>query len=203
MPEQIIISKIRQPVKLRREYRRPDFKLECEIMKKGTLYCVLSAVILLLCAAAATAGDAKSFSSPDELDGHTFGMLVGVPDWDLLVKKRFKKSEVVYYNTYADLILALKTGKIDTFIIDEPVVRSMMAEEPGLTYLPEILKRDNYAFIFSKERTGLASEFNNILTRLIKDGTVEKLKKSGSQRTTRQRKPSHIQKQEERGQCFS
>lgn len=145
-------------------------------MKIGRFFCLFVITLLLLCSACAFAGENKTKGSLNDLDGRPFGMLVGVPDWDLRVKERFKHSSVIYYNTVADLVLALKAGKIDAFVIDEPIIHCIMADDPQLTYFPEALQRDNYAFILPGGHSGLAKKFNVIMDRLTKDGTISRLK---------------------------
>ncbi|MCR5321741.1 MAG: transporter substrate-binding domain-containing protein [Lachnospiraceae bacterium] len=46
----------------------------------------------------------------------------------------FPDAQYLYYNSYSDIGEALKSGKIDGFVGDEPALRIMSVEQPEISY---------------------------------------------------------------------
>ena len=72
-----------------------------------------------------------------ELDGEPVGVQTGVDDWAKFAEKIFPHSRTIYYNTFADIIAALETHKIEAFFVDEPVYNLMAAENRNLARIDE------------------------------------------------------------------
>ena len=75
------------------------------------------------------------------------------------------------------MAIALKQGKISAFLMDEPMARVLLAENEGLTYLPDYLTEDSYAFAFPKTEQGaqLRDQMNEFLAKLRTEGTLEEI----------------------------
>ncbi|MBQ9031514.1 MAG: transporter substrate-binding domain-containing protein, partial [Parasporobacterium sp.] len=65
-----------------------------------------------------------------------------------VVERRLPDAEILYYNSTADVVNALKSGKADAVAIDEPVARNMMAEDDSLSMVSEKIDTIDYAFAF-------------------------------------------------------
>jgi len=106
------------------------------------------------------------------------GVLTGsnIPE---LVLAALPEAEILYYNSTADQVNAVKSGKADAAAIDEPAGRNMMAEDPALTMVPELLDSMDYAFALGKTERGqvLCDELSDFLRSLKADGRLEALQK--------------------------
>ena len=93
------------------------------------------------------------------------------------MEQRLPDAEILYYNTTADEINALKSGKADAIAIDEPVARNMMAEDSSLSVVPELLDTIDYAFALGKSESGeaLCAELSEYLCALKADGRLADL----------------------------
>ena len=91
----------------------------------------------------------------------------------------FPDSEYLYYETTSDLIAALVNDKIDCFIMDEPVGKMIQSSNNQVMCLKDIIVDDDYSFAFQKDdpqAEKYLSEFNTFLTKLKKDGELDRLK---------------------------
>ena len=75
----------------------------------------------------------------------------------------------------ADAKAALTTGKVDAWVVDNLTAMQMVTEADGLVVLEEKMTEEPYAFAFAKGSEDLVAEINKSLTKLIDDGTVEKI----------------------------
>ena len=66
-------------------------------------------------------------------DGRIMGIWVGT-SFEKPTLEIFPNSEYLYFDNDTDMILALDTGKIDGFIIDEPIARMASKENSNLSY---------------------------------------------------------------------
>ena len=89
----------------------------------------------------------------------------------------FGEDRVTSYNTGAEAVLALTTGKVDCVIIDNEPAKSFVAANEGI----HILAGDNeyaiedYAICVAKENTALLEQINKALAELTEDGTIAKI----------------------------
>ncbi len=120
-------------------------------------------------------GVSKSqYESLDDLDGQVLGLLDGC-SFDSAVVERFPNATLLYYMSYSDCIAALKNGKIDAYITDNALIKTQMNEVDGLTYFPEVLRQEDYAFMLGKENTALLQELNTTLAEMEAEGVQEAL----------------------------
>ncbi|MFI3173102.1 MAG: ABC transporter permease subunit [Eubacteriales bacterium] len=89
------------------------------------------------------------YSSVEELAGLNWAVATG-SSMDGYTQEFIEDPEIIYYNTIADEILALTSGKVEAFLQDEPLARAMIVAEPNICYLPEYLVEDSYAFATQK-----------------------------------------------------
>ena len=104
------------------------------------------------------------------------GVATGTNFPDILAEY-LPEAEVLYFNTTADQINALKSGKIAAFMEDDPVARNMIAEDDALTIFPEEVGHFDFAFAFTKNERGnaLCEELSDYIRALKADGTLEQL----------------------------
>jgi polar amino acid transport system substrate-binding protein len=111
----------------------------------------------------------ERFERLDQLDGKDFAVLAGSV-CDRLVLEKFPHAEFQYFNTVADEVLALKTGKVDAIALDEPILRVIATRTPDLYLFPELISADRYGYAVNPD--------NNELKDVI-DKTVNELKANG------------------------
>lgn len=78
------------------------------------------------------------------------------------------------YQTGAEAVASLSTGKIDAVIIDNEPAKSFVAANKGLKILDTKYVEEDYAIAFAKD-SELTEEVNKALEELIADGTVQKI----------------------------
>ncbi|MBQ4485536.1 MAG: ABC transporter permease subunit [Oscillospiraceae bacterium] len=97
--------------------------------------------------------------------------------FDEMIKENIPGAEISYYNSYTDLLSALKSGIIDGFAADEPMVKYMMIEDSSVAYLHEYMDDYSFGFVFSKSDEGkkLCGEFSEYIKKIKSDGTLKKI----------------------------
>ncbi len=78
------------------------------------------------------------------------------------------------YQTGAEAVASLASGKIDAVIIDNEPAKSFVAANSGLKILDTKYTEEDYAIAFAKN-SELTAEVNSALEELINDGTVQKI----------------------------
>lgn len=126
-------------------------------------------IILLLIITSGCSSTLSNINSIEELDNKKIGIYIG-SEYD----RYLENSEYVYYNTYSDEISALKSGKIDAFLTDEPIANDIIKNNDGLKILNEKLTNDSYAFAINKNNQELKLEIDQIIVQMKEDGTLQK-----------------------------
>ncbi|MBQ9574120.1 MAG: transporter substrate-binding domain-containing protein, partial [Synergistaceae bacterium] len=111
-----------------------------------------------------------------DFDGKPIGMQPGVIDWENWVAENLPHSQVQYYNTYPDLASALKTRKIEGFLVDSPVLALMAAEDKTLTSVDEpVGKSFGYSFVYAKTEKGkkLCDEMSEFIRKIKASGELD------------------------------
>ena len=132
-----------------------------------------SVVAYLKDAGAQTVNAAKTL---DDLQNARIGIPTGTILADI-VHAALPDTEILYFNAQADMVNALKSGKIDAFALDEPAARNVLVEDAALDEFPELLDAAEYAFALTKNERGeaLCAELDEYIQTLWDDGTIESL----------------------------
>lgn len=114
----------------------------------------------------------ESVSPIPELNGKPLGVLTG-SILDGISTDLFPDSPQLFYSTLSDLVIALKTKKIDGFLYDLPTILYMENEDKEIKHYQEILVPDFYGWVFSKTEAGekLRAQANEFLAKIAADGT--------------------------------
>ena len=151
-------------------------------MNKTTMkaVCLLAAALLFLAGIAQAetgALPAGDYTALRQLDRKSIGVQTGT-NFDTMIPGILPKAKIEYFNDKADLVAALASGKIEGFVMDEPVVQYVMKENDDVTYIPEYLDTYQFAFVFPRTEGGeaLRSQFNEFLAGLRKAGRLDTLK---------------------------
>ena len=93
-----------------------------------------SSIICLILAAGCLF--ASQFTTIEDLDGHDIGVQTAVL-YEELITDRVPNSTIQYYTMPNDMILALTSGKIDAYLIEEVSYGAQKKNHPELTVLEE------------------------------------------------------------------
>ena len=110
-----------------------------------------------------------------DLNGKKIGCMSG-SIFDSLIKELFPDSEVIYFNSRAELLLGLKSYKIDAFLSDRSISLIHMYENPEIGITPDSVGKDVMGFCFSDDALPILNEFNEYLTKIKNNGFMDKLK---------------------------
>ncbi len=94
---------------------------------------------------------------------------------DLYVEENYKKATIVSHKKYLSAIEDVKTKKADCIIMDELPAQAVVAENDELIILDGILFQDKYGMIVKKGNDELKEKINEILERMVNDGTINDL----------------------------
>lgn len=112
----------------------------------------------------------------NDYSGKKIGVQTGTI-FDEMIKENIPDADISYYNSYTDLLSALKAGIIDGFAADEPMIKYMMAEDSAVDYLRDYMDDYSFGFAFSKDSKGeaLCSEFSEYIKKIKSDGTLAEI----------------------------
>ncbi|HKA45213.1 MAG TPA: ABC transporter substrate-binding protein/permease [Burkholderiales bacterium] len=114
-------------------------------------------------------GTGSKLSEVDELKDRRVGVLQGSAHVEY-VEKTWPRATLLQYNTPADLLLAVKTGKVDAALSDAEPLRAMLRQDKTLGMLGGSLFSFPEGVGFGKENTVLLDQFNQFLARLQQSG---------------------------------
>ena len=140
-------------------------------MLKKFSYVVLIIFCLLI---TGCSNNLKYINSIEDLEKSKIGVYTG-SEYDIILKNNIKSAVPAYYNSYSDEISALKSGKIDAFLTDEPLAKEILKNNDGLKILNEKLTIDSYAFAINPQKITLKEEIDEIILEMKNDGTLSKL----------------------------
>ena len=120
--------------------------------------------------------DQGQYTSLEQLNGKKIGIQTGT-FFDQECQKYLKDPELLYYSTYTDLLMALESGKIDGFPMDEEAVRLSMRNNPKITIIDSDMDTFDFGYIFAKTPEGetLRAQFDEYLAKIKEDGTLDEL----------------------------
>lgn len=117
------------------------------------------------------------YGSVDELAGKRIGVVTGTIH-DSLAAKRLPTAQIVYFNTIADMLDALKAGKIDAMVRPQSGALFISYEDKSITWLDEHLTDADVSFAFPKTEDGAAlrERFSVYIRELRESGELETLR---------------------------
>ena len=126
--------------------------------------------------AASFAASSEPIDVAKQFSGKKIGVNTGAI-FDRIATTHIPDCRLEYINATPDIALALDIGKIDAYVLDEPIARLMIRQHPD-QYIASRLQEASYGFIFQKddpESVELRGEINNFLAALKADGTLREL----------------------------
>ena len=131
----------------------------------------LAALAIMICllpaavSAAPDQGPIPEYTEFEQLSGCNIGMITGAPFEELVRSKIPDAGPVLYYNSPADLVTALKAGKVEAYFNSNAVGSLQVNQDRSLALFPHSLGETNFGFAFkknSKERQRWERAFSTI-----------------------------------------
>lgn len=122
-----------------------------------------------LVASPAASGGQGLLSSQADLKDKRIGVLLGSAH-DTYATKNYPQATILEYKTPSDVVLAVKTGKVDAALFDAEPLREIMRQDPSLGLLGDNLFAFDCGVGFSKGRPELRQQFNRFLADIRANG---------------------------------
>ena len=139
----------------------------------SVLLTIPMSIALLTGCAGKNETDGKMFGSLSDFSGETIAVQTGT-SFDSIVDEKISNVSFQYTNDNSSAIEAVKSGKAAAVIMDRPVACKAAAANPELIPFPEIVDKDDYAYIFPKG-SEYVEKFNSALKQLRNSGKIEEL----------------------------
>ena len=121
---------------------------------------------------AAAAGGSRKFVTPADLSDKKIGVLLGSAH-DTWAVKNYPKATIQQYATGSDIVLAVKSGKVDGAIFDEEPLHEILRDDPSLGLLGESLFSFTVGVGFNKKSEDLLRDFNRYLAAIKGNGVYK------------------------------
>jgi len=141
---------------------------------KRLAICLLAVLCMTLAACGSKNNEQAKIQSIEDVNGKPMGCMSG-SIFDKLIEEQFPDSSITYYNSRSDLLLGLKSGKVDGYICDEPVAMMVLAQNDDVTYLSDAVGYVDYGICFSDPKKNVRDEFNVFLLKTEASGHLKEL----------------------------
>ena len=108
----------------------------------------------------------------EDIAHRKLGVLMG-SIYDAYANRNYPEAEILTFNTVPDMFTALSTGKVDAVFADQPRLKDVFANYPGLGVLEEFLFYVDIGAGFRKSDGDLRKQFNDYLRQIRDDGTYD------------------------------
>ncbi len=147
-------------------------------MKLKKIIAILLAVLTLLPVLLLTScsADKKDFNTVEDFNGATLGIVTG-SIYDGYCRDMYPDSQLKYHKNFADVLQALKQGKVDGCMLDEPNYNAVKRTEPTLDCIDVPQHDVEIGYAFQKSETGrlYQSQMNELLAELKASGEIDRL----------------------------
>ncbi len=117
-----------------------------------------------------------AIESIEDINGKRIGYIIGA-SYQPQLAELYPSGDLLSFDTYADIIQALKSNRIDAYFADTPIAQCHLKETAGLKIIGEPIVDDKYAFIVSDENRALCDKINDTIESFEFDGTLNDLQK--------------------------
>ncbi len=121
------------------------------------------------------AGNTK-LSSPDDLKDKRIGVLLGSVH-DTYAIKQYPRATILQYKSVSDLLLAVKSGKVDAAFYTHETLLDILRDDKELALLGKPLFSVPIAIGFNKANDGLREQFNRFLQQIRQNGVFDDMVK--------------------------
>ncbi len=117
-----------------------------------------------------TVASSLKLKSHNDLVGKNIGVLLGSIH-DTYALKKYPNSKILQYKSPSDLLVAVKSGKVDAAIFTSETVKEIIRTDKELKILGDTLFTVPIAMGFNKTNDALKEKFNSFLRQVKADGT--------------------------------
>lgn len=116
------------------------------------------------------------YDSVEEMAGMTFGVVTGSSQ-DVYTGMYIEDANILYYEDFSDLPTALALGKIDGYLMDEPIARVMVSQNSSIIYDSDyIILEESYAYAMRQnDDEKIKTELNAYIQYYIDSGKIDTL----------------------------
>ena len=120
--------------------------------------------------------DSEYHPSIKDFEGKKIGVPTGTDSVHSIAEK-IPNANIVYFNDVGDILLALKSGKIDATCCSYVIAQFMIRANDDMTYVPQSIWKTNRSAVFPKSDKGrkLCAEYTEFIKTLEDNGTLDKL----------------------------
>ena len=115
---------------------------------------------------------ATKLFSVDDLKDKRIGVVMGSAD-ESYATKNYPQATILQYKSPADVILAVKTSKVDAALYDAEPLRNIIQQDNSLEVLGDSLFSFDVGVGFNKNNNRLKDRFNKFLAKSKSDGTYK------------------------------
>lgn len=114
--------------------------------------------------------------SPADLADKKIGVLMGSAD-SPYAHSQYPHATVLEFQSGPDIVLAVKTKKVDAALYDEVPLRGVLREDPGLAAMKGKLYSYDIGAGFGKQNAALCTQFNTFLGEIRSNGVYDDMVK--------------------------
>lgn len=114
--------------------------------------------------------------SVNDLQDKRIGVLLGSVH-DTYAMQHYPKATVLQYKSPSDILLAVKSGKVDAAIYTRETLTEILEADKELALLGDSLQSYPIAIGFNQQKDALREQFNAFLAAIKKDGTYDDMVK--------------------------
>ncbi len=143
----LIISIFENKIDIKKRPRKVKFNKSTFLV----FFMLLSSLLLGLSSEwTVLAASEPEYTDFKELGGKKVGMITGAPFEELVKSKAPDVSEIQYFASMPDMLMALKAGKIDAYFMNNAVADLSVNQDSGIAVFPESLGDAAFGFAFAK-----------------------------------------------------
>lgn len=117
-------------------------------------------------------GSSQKLKSIDDIKDKKIGVLLGSVH-DSYAHKHYPAATVMQYKSTSDLLLAVKTGKVDVGLFVHELLLDMLRQDPNMGFLGDTMEIHPVAYGFNKNNPGPRQQYNEFLAAIKRDGTYD------------------------------
>lgn len=140
-------------------------------MKKKIICLILAVSLLTSCK---LEPELPKYEVLSDFDGKTVAAMNGTAA-EPFINKKLKDIKYSYYNSFDDQIAALRADKVSAIVFDLPTAKHAVSQYPDLAIFDEIIHRDSYSFVTSKN-SALCVAVSEQISLLRHNGYLDELR---------------------------
>ena len=134
---------------------------------------ILTSMVTAGCSRDSSSSDEGVYTSVSELSGKRIGVQMG-SIFDSVSRENIPDAQILYFSTFPDIVMALKSNKIDAFPNLRMVQTQYMHTDDSVTIIDEEIGRNPAGYVFPKNKKGAAlrDQMNEFLQNLTESGEL-------------------------------